>query len=151
MLAKKTAKNQVTLPKEIADRFPDTVYFDVRVEGRKITLRPVRIETEGEGQNLGRIRGKMLRGAARTDTTGVADRKDPPGSLERNRGRTGPRAGLPEISPYAGRGFRSAEDGASAVCGGRRCPGSRPGLVQGSCRRQVHPLRPCGPLSFSGH
>jgi len=61
MLAKKTAKNQVTLPKEIADRFPDTVYFDVRVEGRKITLRPVRIETEGEERDLGRIREKMRR------------------------------------------------------------------------------------------
>src|SRR4030042_412820 len=59
MLAKKTAKNQGTLPKEIADRFPDTVYFDVRVEGRKITLRPVRIETEGEEQDPGRIREKM--------------------------------------------------------------------------------------------
>ena len=61
MLAKKTAKNQVTLPKEIADRFPDTVYFDVRVEGRTITLRPARIETEGEGQGLARIREKVRR------------------------------------------------------------------------------------------
>jgi len=70
MLAKKTAKNQVTLPKEIADRFPDTVYFDVRVEGRKITLRPVRIETEGEEQNLGRIREKMRRlGLTEKDVT----------------------------------------------------------------------------------
>ncbi|HJX15975.1 MAG TPA: hypothetical protein VJ386_09585 [Candidatus Deferrimicrobiaceae bacterium] len=70
MLAKKTAKNQVTLPKEIADRFPDTVYFDVRVEGRKITLRPVRIETEGEEQNLGRIREKMRRlGVTEKDVT----------------------------------------------------------------------------------
>src|SRR4030066_222211 len=126
MLAKKTAKNQVTLPKEIADRFPDTVYFDVRVEGRKITLRPVRIETEGEEQNLGRIREKMRRlGVTGKDGTGAV------------------RGG--------GKGFRSAEGGASAVWGGRPCPGRRPGMVQGSCRRQVHPLRPCGPLSLSGH
>jgi bifunctional DNA-binding transcriptional regulator/antitoxin component of YhaV-PrlF toxin-antitoxin module len=70
MLAKKTAKNQVTLPKEIADRFPDTVYFDVRVEGRKITLRPVRIETEGEEQGLGRIREKMRQlGVTEKDVT----------------------------------------------------------------------------------
>ena len=70
MLAKKTAKNQVTLPKEIADRFPDTVYFDVRVEGRKITLRPVRIETEGEEQDPGRIREKMRRlGLTEKDVT----------------------------------------------------------------------------------
>ena len=70
MLAKKTAKNQVTLPKEVADRFPDTVYFDVRVEGRKITLRPVRIETEGEERDLGRIREKMRRlGVTEKDVT----------------------------------------------------------------------------------
>ena len=70
MLAKKTAKNQVTLPKEVADRFPDTVYFDVRVEGRKITLRPVRIETEGEEQDPGRIREKMRRlGVTEKDVT----------------------------------------------------------------------------------
>lgn len=61
MLAKKTAKNQVTLPKEIADRFPDTVYFDVRVEKGMITLRPARIETEGERQDLGSIREKVRR------------------------------------------------------------------------------------------
>lgn len=61
MLAKRTAKNQVTLPKEIADRFPDTVYFDVRVKGRTITLHPVRIEAEGEGQDLSRVREKVRR------------------------------------------------------------------------------------------
>lgn len=42
MLAKKTSKNQLTLPKAIADRFPQTDYFDVRVEGGRIVLRPVR-------------------------------------------------------------------------------------------------------------
>jgi hypothetical protein len=30
MLAKKTSKNQITLPKAIADRFPGVDYFDVR-------------------------------------------------------------------------------------------------------------------------
>lgn len=56
--------------KEIADRFPDTVYFDVRVEGRKITLRPVRIETEGEEHDLGRIREKMRQlGVTEKDVT----------------------------------------------------------------------------------
>ena len=33
MIAKKTSKNQLTLPKKIVDRFPDVDYFDVRVEG----------------------------------------------------------------------------------------------------------------------
>jgi hypothetical protein len=44
MLAKKTVKNQLTLPKRIADRFPATEYFDVRVENDSIVLRPVRPE-----------------------------------------------------------------------------------------------------------
>jgi hypothetical protein len=43
MLAKKTSKNQITLPKRIADRFPATDYFDVRVESGAIILHPVRL------------------------------------------------------------------------------------------------------------
>jgi hypothetical protein len=43
MLAKKTSKNQLTLPKEIVKEFPDTDYFDVTVKERKILLMPVRI------------------------------------------------------------------------------------------------------------
>jgi hypothetical protein len=43
MLAKKTTKNQLTLPKEIVKAFPDTDYFDVSVRGKKIVLVPVRI------------------------------------------------------------------------------------------------------------
>ncbi|MGD8498075.1 MAG: AbrB/MazE/SpoVT family DNA-binding domain-containing protein [Chromatiales bacterium] len=42
MLAKKTSKNQITLPKAIADRFPDAVYFDVTTEDGRIVLLPVR-------------------------------------------------------------------------------------------------------------
>ncbi len=60
MLAKKTSKNQLTLPKEIADRFPGTDYFDVRVEGNKITLRPARIQLEDEGE-IGDVRRKVKR------------------------------------------------------------------------------------------
>lgn len=41
MLAKKTVKNQITLPKKVADQFPATDYFDVRIEGGEIVLRPV--------------------------------------------------------------------------------------------------------------
>lgn len=61
MLAKKTAKNQLTLPKEIADRFPGTEYFDVRVEGNTITLRPVRILLDDEEGEIGDIRAKVKR------------------------------------------------------------------------------------------
>lgn len=43
MLAKKTSKNQLTLPKEVVKSFPDTDYFDVSVKDRKIILMPVRI------------------------------------------------------------------------------------------------------------
>ena len=42
MLAKKTSKNQITLPKAIISRFPDTEYFDVREEGDCIVLVPLR-------------------------------------------------------------------------------------------------------------
>lgn len=42
MLAKKTSKNQITLPKAIVSRFPDTEYFDVREENGRIVLVPVR-------------------------------------------------------------------------------------------------------------
>jgi len=41
MIAKKTVKNQITLPKKIAERFPDCNYFDVTAEADKIVLRPV--------------------------------------------------------------------------------------------------------------
>jgi bifunctional DNA-binding transcriptional regulator/antitoxin component of YhaV-PrlF toxin-antitoxin module len=44
LLAKKTVKNQLTLPKKIADKFPATEYFDVRIENGAIILRPVRPE-----------------------------------------------------------------------------------------------------------
>lgn len=45
MLAKKTSKNQVTLPKEIATQFPDIDYFDVAVKESSIILTPVRISS----------------------------------------------------------------------------------------------------------
>ncbi len=61
MLAKKTSKNQLTLPKEVVEKFPGTDYFDVRVEGRVIELRPVRIEPEDGGIGLARIREKIKR------------------------------------------------------------------------------------------
>jgi hypothetical protein len=42
MLAKKTSKNQITLPKSVVTHFPDVDYFDVQEEGDKIVLLPVR-------------------------------------------------------------------------------------------------------------
>jgi hypothetical protein len=43
MLAKKTSKNQLTLPKEIANKFPNIDLFDATVENNRIVLVPVRV------------------------------------------------------------------------------------------------------------
>ena len=43
MLAKKTSKNQITLPKEIVKAFPDAEYFDVSIRDNMIRLMPVKI------------------------------------------------------------------------------------------------------------
>jgi hypothetical protein len=42
MLAKKTSKNQLTLPKAVVNRFPGVDYYDVTADDDAITLRPVR-------------------------------------------------------------------------------------------------------------
>lgn len=53
MLAKKTSKNQITLPKRIADQFPAVDYFEVTSEAGKIVLRPVEVDP------LARVREKL--------------------------------------------------------------------------------------------
>ena len=57
MLAKKTSKNQITIPKKIAESFPDVEYFDIRVEGDKILLAPAKILPAGPP--LERVRGRL--------------------------------------------------------------------------------------------
>jgi hypothetical protein len=59
MLAKKTAKNQITLPKAIAGAFPDTQYFDVSIQDGRIILLPVKIQPVSA--TLEDVRGKMRR------------------------------------------------------------------------------------------
>jgi hypothetical protein len=44
MLAKITAKNQITLPKTVVSQVPPAEYFDVEVEDGRIVLTPVRIQ-----------------------------------------------------------------------------------------------------------
>jgi hypothetical protein len=44
MLAKRTSKNQLTLPKAVASEFPDAEYFDVQTDGERIVLTPVRLQ-----------------------------------------------------------------------------------------------------------
>ena len=41
MLAKKTVKNQITLPKAVVTRFQKVEYFDVSTDGTCIILRPL--------------------------------------------------------------------------------------------------------------
>ena len=48
MLAKKTVKNQITLPKKIADQFPGIDYFEVTKQGDSIVLEPVLPERSRE-------------------------------------------------------------------------------------------------------
>ena len=57
MLAKKTSKNQITLPKEIVKAFPDAEYFDVTIRENTIRLVPVKITPVPS--SLARVRDKM--------------------------------------------------------------------------------------------
>jgi hypothetical protein len=59
MLAKKTSKNQLTLPKEIVKEFPDVDYFDATVKGRAIVLTPVKITPLDTSIEM--VREKMAR------------------------------------------------------------------------------------------
>ena len=43
MLTKKTTKNQLTIPKALLDRLPETDYFDAEVVSDALVLRPVRM------------------------------------------------------------------------------------------------------------
>jgi hypothetical protein len=42
MLAKKTIKNQITLPKAVITQFGEVEYFEVSTDGESIILRPLR-------------------------------------------------------------------------------------------------------------
>jgi hypothetical protein len=56
-LAKKTAKNQVTLPKAIVERLPETDYFDVSLVEGTVVLKPVVVTIPGE--RLRTVRAKV--------------------------------------------------------------------------------------------
>lgn len=57
MLAKRTYKNQITLPKAIMEAFPHIEYFDVSRQRNAIVLRPV--EAKPVGARLATIRAKV--------------------------------------------------------------------------------------------
>lgn len=48
MLAKKTSKNQITLPKAVISHFPDVEYFDVLEEKGRIVLVPLKPSRAGD-------------------------------------------------------------------------------------------------------
>jgi bifunctional DNA-binding transcriptional regulator/antitoxin component of YhaV-PrlF toxin-antitoxin module len=55
MLATLTSKNQLTIPKKIIEKMPDTKYFDLEIEGNTIVMKPLTLyETD-----LVKIREKM--------------------------------------------------------------------------------------------
>ncbi len=57
MLAKKTSKNQLTLPKKILEEIPDTDYFDVTIRQGTVVLRPVTVRDAGS--RLATVRRKI--------------------------------------------------------------------------------------------
>jgi len=57
MLAKKTSKNQITIPTAIIRRIPEADYFDVSLRGEEIVLRPVIVTSAGERRRA--VRAKM--------------------------------------------------------------------------------------------
>jgi hypothetical protein len=70
MLAKKTSKNQITLPKDIVKNFPDTIYFEVSMDNNRILLKPVKILPQEN--NLEKVRLKMKKlGITEKDVEGA--------------------------------------------------------------------------------
>ena len=70
MLARKTSKNQLTLPKEIVVNFPGVDFFDATVEENRIVLTPVRVvpvtatleRRAGQDEKVGLGAGRCDRG-----------------------------------------------------------------------------------------
>jgi hypothetical protein len=70
MLAKKTSKNQLTLPKEVVGQFPGIDLFDASVDNNRIILTPVQVTPVAV--SLESIRKKMqLLGLAEEDVSGA--------------------------------------------------------------------------------
>ena len=63
-LAKKTSKNQITLPKKVANQFPGIEYSDVRCENGAIVLYPVALDKLDKAD---RVREKL-------EGLGIADK-----------------------------------------------------------------------------
>ena len=48
IIAKKTSKNQITLPKRIVQQIPRAEYFEVSLRGGEIVLKPVKLDAAKE-------------------------------------------------------------------------------------------------------
>ena len=59
MLAKRTYKNQITLPKTVMENFAGVDYFDVSARGGEIVLKPVNVAPAGA--RLARVRDNIRR------------------------------------------------------------------------------------------
>lgn len=57
MIAKRTYKNQITIPQNVIRDFPGVEYFDVERRGGEIVMRPVVLKHSAG--DLERIRSKM--------------------------------------------------------------------------------------------
>ena len=57
MLAKKTSKNQITLPKAVVRQLPDVQYFDISVREGEVVLKPAVVSASGE--RVKAVRNKM--------------------------------------------------------------------------------------------
>lgn len=68
MLAKKTSKNQITLPKAVVTRFGGVEYFDVSTDGECIVLRPLQPSRADE------VRAKLAQlGVGEEDVAAAVD------------------------------------------------------------------------------
>jgi len=69
MLAKKTIKNQITLPKAVMARFAGVEYFDVSTDGECIVLRPL------QKSRVEEVRTKLAQlGVGEEDVTAAVSR-----------------------------------------------------------------------------
>ena len=66
MLAKRTSKNQLTLPKAVVAAVGEAEYFDVDVDNGRVVLTPVRI------QRAGAVRAKLAELGITEDDVGEA-------------------------------------------------------------------------------
>ena len=70
MLAKITAKNQITIPKKIMDQLPDVQHFDLKLEDGIVTLKPIKVLDI----NLDQIRSKISKLGLNPDSVSEAIR-----------------------------------------------------------------------------